>query len=98
MKEDGEYLWICKSYRNVMVLKIEVQSTRNSFLTSVKSCRTIFTPCRIEFQCTMSFGSPDYTISSWRRSRLKGHSPYKKVDFSAQIVGSNPIVQCTVGK
>ena len=71
-----------------------VQSTRSSFLPSIKSCRIIFTPCHIKFQCTMDFGGPDYTISRGNRSHLKGYSPYKKADFSAQIVGSNPIVHC----
>ena len=64
------------------------------FLPSVKSCLIIFTPCHIKFQCTMDFGGPDYTISRGNRSHLKGYSPYKKADFSAQIVGSNPIVHC----
>ena len=41
----------------------------------------------------MGLDSPDYTMSSGHRSHFKGHSPYKKFDFSAQIVGSNPTVQ-----
>ena len=57
---------------------------------------TILAPCCIEFQCALCFGGPDYTISSGHRSRIKGHSLYKKVCFLAQIVGSNPIVHCRV--
>ena len=46
MELSREYLRIYLSYRNVMVLKIEIQSTKSSFLPSIKTFGYFLTPIR----------------------------------------------------
>ena len=91
-----QYLLIHLSHRNAMVLKLVVQSTRNSFLPSdlgeknqVDNWFFELVSANLRLLAVLTNHMEGGTVV-----KSRGTVHIKKLAFSAPIVGSNPIVQC----